>query len=107
MTLGSFTAPATLDINGNALFTAGTLTSGANITVARKLDQQWRRFTGGAGTVTFDGGVGQTIGGTTATTFNSLTNGNANGLAMANDNTVNGTLALTSGDINGGGYQRR
>ena len=99
MTLGSFTAPATLDINGNALLSAGTLTSGANITVAGNWTNNGGTFNGGTGTVTFDGGVGQTIGGTTATTFFSLTNGNANGLAMANDNTVNGNLGLSSADI--------
>jgi hypothetical protein len=49
--------------------------------------------------VTFDGVALQTIGGTTATTFNNLTNGNAAGISMANDNTVNGALALTAGDI--------
>ena len=96
MTLGSFTAPATLDINGNTLLTAGTLTAGANITAAGNWTNNGGGFTAGAGTVTFDGGVGQTIGGTTATTFGNLTNGNANGLAMAHDNTVNLNLALTS-----------
>src|SRR5439155_13697193 len=56
-------------------------------------------FTSGSSTVTFDGGAGQTIGGTTATTFNNLTNSDAGGIAMANDNTVNGALALSSSDI--------
>src|SRR4030095_16090676 len=99
MTLGSFTAPATLDINGNTLLTAGTLTAGTNITAAGNWTNNGGAFAGGAGTVTFDGGVGQTIGGTTATTFNNLTNGNAAGLAMNFNNTVNGILALTSSDI--------
>lgn len=99
MTLGSFTAPATLDINGNTLLSAGTLTSGANITAAGNWTNNGGTLAGGVGTVTFDGGVGQTIGGTAATTFSNLTNGNANGLAMAHDNTVNGALALTASDI--------
>src|SRR4029079_7279693 len=81
MTLGTFTAPATLDINGNTLLTAGTLTAGANITAAGNWTNNGGTFTGGTGTVAFDGGVGQTIGGATATTFNNLTTANANGVA--------------------------
>ena len=99
MTLGTFTAPATLDINGNTLLTAGTLTAGTSITAAGSWTNNGATFTAGAGTVTFDGGAGQTIGGTTATTFNNLTNSDAGGISMANDNTVNGILALTSSDI--------
>jgi hypothetical protein len=99
MTLGSFTAPATLDINGNALLSAGTLASGANITVGGNWTNNGGAFTAGTGTVTFDGGAGQAIGGTAATTFNNLTTGNASGIAMNNDNTVSGILNLATGDI--------
>ena len=101
MTLGAFTAPGatTLDINGNTLLTAGTLTAGGNITAAGNWTNNGGVLTPGSGTVTFDGGAGQTIGGTTATTFNNLTNSNASGLSMANDNSVSGVLALTSSDI--------
>ncbi len=91
----------TLDINGNVTLTLGTFAAGTAtaITVAGNWTNNGGVFTPGTGTVTFDGGVGQAIGGTTATTFNNLTNGNANGLAMNNDNTVNGILALASSDI--------
>jgi hypothetical protein len=91
----------TLDINGNVTLTLGTFDAGTAtaINVARDWTNNGGVFTPGTGMVTFDGGVGQLIGGTTATTFNNLTNANANGLAMNNDNTVNGILALTSGDI--------
>jgi hypothetical protein len=99
LTAGSFTAPATLDINGNTLLTAGTLTAGTSITAAGSWTNNGATFTAGAGTVTLDGGAGQTIGGTTATTFNNLTNSDVGGIAMNNDNTVNGALALTSSDI--------
>ncbi|HBB87027.1 MAG TPA: hypothetical protein DC047_05380, partial [Blastocatellia bacterium] len=91
----------TLDINGNVLLTSGTFVAGTAtaMTVAGNWTNNGGVFTPGTGTVTFDGGAGQAIGGTTATTFNNLTNGNASGLAMNNDNTVNAILALTSGDI--------
>ncbi len=90
-----------LDINGNVTLTLGTFDAGTAtaITVAGNWTNNGGVFTPGTGTVTFDGGVGQAIGGTTATTFNNLTNANASGLAMNNDNTVNGILALASSDI--------
>ena len=40
-TAGSFTAPATFNINGNFLYTSGTFTPGANIIYQRQLDKQW------------------------------------------------------------------
>jgi hypothetical protein len=92
---------ATLDINGNLTLTLGTLAAGtANaITVAGNWTNNGGSFTAGAGTVTFDGAAGQIIDGTMATTFFNLTNSDASGIAMNNDNNVNGTLALTSSDI--------
>jgi fibronectin-binding autotransporter adhesin len=101
VTVGGSTT--TLDINGNVILTLGTFAAGTAtaITVAGNWTNNGGLFTAGSGTetVTFDGGAGQTIGGTTATTFNNLTNGNGSGLAMNNDNTVNKALALTSSDI--------
>jgi hypothetical protein len=100
-TLSVAASTTALDINGNVTLTLGTFAAGTAtaITVAGNWSNNGGTFTPGAGTVTFDGGAGQAIGGTTATTFNNLTNGNASGLAMNNDNTVNGILALASGDI--------
>ena len=99
VTVGGSTT--TLDINGNVILTQGIFAAGTAtaITVAGNWTNNGGVFTPGTGTVTFDGGGGQTIGGTTATTFNNLTNANASGLAMSFDNTVNGVLALTSSDI--------
>jgi hypothetical protein len=93
--------PATLDVNGNLTITQGTFAAGLSltITVAGNWTNNGGTFSASTSTVTFDGGAGQTIGGTTATTFNNLTNGNASGIAMNNDNTVTGILALTSSDI--------
>ncbi len=101
ITLTVAASTTALDINGNVLLTSGTFVAGTAtaITVAGNWTNNGGVFTPGTGTVTFDGGVGQAIGGTTATTFNNLTNSNASGLAMNNDNTVNAILALTSSDI--------
>src|SRR6185369_908237 len=70
-----------------------------SITVGGNWTNNGGAFSPSTGDVTFDGGAGQAIGGTTATTFNNLSNGNASGLAMNNDNTVNGNLALVGSDI--------
>jgi predicted outer membrane repeat protein len=93
--------PATLDVNGNLLITQGTFAAGGSlsITVGGNWTKNGGAFSPSTGDVTFDGGAGQTIGGTTATTFNNLSVGNAVGLAMSNDNTVNGVLALVGSDI--------
>ena len=102
-TLSVAASTTTLDINGNVTLTLGTFAAGTatSITVAGNWTNNGGTFTPGVGTetVTFDGGAGQTIGGTTATTFNRLTNSDAGGISMTNDNTVNGILALTSSDI--------
>jgi hypothetical protein len=100
-TLSVAASTNTLDINGNVTLTLGTFAAGTAtaITVAGNWTNNGGAFTPGTETVTFDGGVGQAIGGTTSTTFNNLTNANANGLAMNNDNTVNGILALASSDL--------
>jgi hypothetical protein len=103
ITLTVAASTTALDINGNVTLTQGTFAAGTAtaITVAGNWTNNGGTFTPGAGTVTFDGGVGQAIDGTAVggTTFNNLTNSNASGLAMNNDNTVNAILALTSSDI--------
>ena len=91
----------TLNLNGNFSITGGTFAAGtlSTINVIGGWTNNGGTFTPGAGTVNFNGGAGQTVGGSAATTFNNLTNSNANGLSMANDNTVNAVLALTAGNI--------
>ena len=102
-TLSPAAGTTALDINGVVTLTAGTFAAGTAtaINVAGNWTHNGGVFTPGVATetVTFDGGAGQTIGGTVATIFNNLTNANASGLALANDNTVNGVLALGGTDI--------
>jgi len=102
-TLSPAASTTALDINGVVTHTAGTFAAGTAtaINVAGNWTHNGGTFTPGVATetVTFDGGAGQTIGGTVATTFNNLTNANASGLAMANDNSVSGVLALNASDI--------
>jgi hypothetical protein len=100
-TLTVAASTTTLDVNGAVTLTSGIFAAGTatTFTVAGNWTNNGGTFTPGTGTVTFDGGAGQAIGGTTATTFNNLTNSNASGLAMNNNNNVNGVLALSSSDI--------
>ncbi|HVM46634.1 MAG TPA: Ig-like domain repeat protein, partial [Candidatus Acidoferrum sp.] len=105
-TQGNFTAPATLNINGAATLTAGTNTAGANIALGGNWANNGATFTAGSGTVTFNGSSAQTLGGTAATTFNSLTINNSTGMMLGASPTVSGTLTLTSGNITTtGAYQ--
>ncbi len=102
VTAGSFTPPATLNINGSFLQNGGTLTAGANINVAGNWTRNGGTFTQGANTVTFNG-ASQTIAGSIATTFNNLTVNASTGLALTTGPTVNGTLTLTSGAVTSAG----
>jgi CSLREA domain-containing protein len=99
MTLGNFTAPATLDVNGNVLLSAGNLTAGAATTVAGNWSNAGGTFTAGSGLVTFDGSVAQSIGDAThSTTFNDLTISNTgNTVSLLHDISVTGNLSITSG----------
>jgi predicted outer membrane repeat protein len=99
LTSGGFAGATLTDINGNIVLTAGTYTAGATTTVAGNWTNNGAAFTHNSGNVSFDGGAGQTISGTAATVFNNFTNADAGGIAMNNDNTVAGTLALGSTDI--------
>ncbi|MBI4645548.1 MAG: hypothetical protein HY738_02875 [Bacteroidia bacterium] len=84
-TTGNFTAPATLDINGNySLAASQTFTAGANIYVGG--NWTWTNtgiFTPGTGTVTFDGSGAQQINGTQVTqTFYNFTVAKTAGTAL-------------------------
>jgi hypothetical protein len=56
-------------------------------------------FNANSGTINFNGSSAQTVGGTSATTFNNLTNSNPVSLTFNANETVGGSLGLTSSDI--------
>jgi hypothetical protein len=86
LTIGAGT---TLDVTASnfALNVAGNFTNNGT-------------FTQQSGTVTLNGASSQTVGGTTATTFNNLILNNASGVVLAQNATVGGLLTLTAGTFN-------
>jgi autotransporter-associated beta strand protein len=82
---------------GTLTATSGTMYLGGNFTNNGTL-------TNNSGTVIFSGPgpAAQTIGGSTATTFNNLTINNSNGITLGAYETVNGILTFTSGKITTG-----
>jgi hypothetical protein len=103
-TSGNFTAPATLGINGNLTLTTGTFTAGSTTTIAGNWTNNGGTFTPNSGTINLNGSGSQTTGGTSSTTFNNLTLNNSAGALLAQSQTVNGTLTLTSGTMTVGAY---
>jgi hypothetical protein len=90
------TAGAALTVNGN--LTIGTGATFAGSTFTHSVAGNWSNsgtFTAGTSTIQLNGTSAQTL--TGATTFNNLTLNNAAGFTLQNDETVGGTLALTSG----------
>ena len=107
MTLGTFTAPASLDINGNTLLTAGTLTAGAAITAAGSWTNNGGTFTPGSGTVTFDTSSVSNLNGTAASqTFNNFvvdkSGGSLTGAGSLLTLTLNGAMTLNAGTFAAG-----
>ncbi len=125
-TTGNFTAPATLNINGNLILTAGTFTAGINTNILGNWTNNGGTFTPGTNTVTFKGTAAQAINGTAASqtfynlvvnlttgfalsvsgsttslTVNNLTETTGNFTAPATLN-INGNLILTAGTFTAG-----
>lgn len=111
LTQGNFTAPATLNINGNFTHTAGTFTAGANTNVAANWTRNGGTFTAGTNTVTFTGSSAQIINGSNSTAFYTLTINKTTGAntvtnpttAFSSTNAVNvtqGNLVLTAANGN-------
>ncbi|NCT22254.1 hypothetical protein GW781_14015, partial [bacterium] len=101
----TWTLGADRTVNGNVTINASaplTLSGAQNVTVKGNWSNSGT-FTPGTGTVTFNGSSAQTIGGTSATTFNNLTVNNASGVSLSSvDATMNGTLTFTAGKITTG-----
>lgn len=73
-TLGNFTSPATFNVTGSVLLTAGVYTTGANTFVGGDWTRNGGTFTPGTNTVTFNGSaLQQNINGAQSTTFGRLT----------------------------------
>ncbi len=101
---GTFNANGSDLKTGSLTLTSGTLTGGAGtieITGAGGWTKNGGTFTNTSNTVLFSGTAEQTIAGTDATTFNSLTLNNSSGLSLSDtvNATVSGTLTFTSGII--------
>lgn len=99
ITINSITEASgrTLTINaGNTLTVTGGCTINGTLSVAGAFT--CGTFTG-TGTVSFTGAAAQNV---PAFTFQNLTINNASGVNLAGDATVNGTLTLTSGNVNAG-----
>jgi len=105
-TLSVSGSTTTLTLNSDLTITAGTLAAGT--ATAINIAGNWSNsgnYTKASETVTFNGSGAQ-ITGSQPTIFNNLTVGHANGVTINTtgsfDTTVDGVLALTSGDVTTG-----
>ena len=92
-------------LNGNLSLITGTLATGRS-GVGGTLQFKGAVFTNDDGTyndldgtIIFNGTSAQSIGGTSTTTFHNLTIDNSSGVSLNTDATVNGVLALSSGQL--------
>ena len=91
-TVGGITANGTLTIANGVVFSASSFTH----TVKGDFTNNGT-LSASSSTFSFSGSSAQTIGGSSATTFNNLTiNKTANGVQLEGNTTVNGTLTITS-----------
>ncbi len=82
---------------GSLVSTSGTMSLAGNFNNSGT-------FTANNGTVNLNGTTMQTIGGSEATSFSSLTINNASGIILGGNTTVAGTLTFTSGTITTNAY---
>lgn len=98
---GTFTSSSTY--NNVQIDLGATLAGTAATTI--NVSGNWTNngtFTANTNTVNFNGAAPQTVGGTSANTFNNLTMNNASGISLTSGATVNGALTLTNGEISTG-----
>ena len=90
----------THQINGAVTIAAGTLSGGSStLGLTGNWTYNGTNFNRGTGTVIFNGSSTQTIGGSLGSTFYNLTVNNSSGVSLGQFQTVNGTLALTTGNL--------
>ncbi len=98
------TALGALTVSGNFVLGSGTaFNAGAFAHVlAGNFTNNGATFTASTGGFTLNGAAPQTIGGTSSTSFNSLTINNGNGITLGASTTIGGTLTFTAGNISTG-----
>ena len=100
----------TLSFGGNAItlnnmtINAGTLTSTSGTMNLAGNYSNSGTFSANGGTVNLNGTATQAIGGSTLTSFNSLTINNSSGIVIGGNITVAGTLTFTNGTITTNAY---
>jgi hypothetical protein len=95
---GVKTVEGNLDINGSLTLSSGTTFTGGSFshTLAGDWINNGATFDYPSSTIVLDGGL-QTIGGTTATTFDNLTLAGTNSKSFVRSTTMEGILAINSG----------
>jgi hypothetical protein len=100
--------PAAITVNNNLIISAGTLSANNfNITVKGNWTNNsgTAAFTAGTGTVTFNGTVAKTIGGSFATAFNNLTVSDSGNVVTLNVNAnIGGNLLVSGGTLDLAGF---
>jgi hypothetical protein len=92
-------------IRGNLTITSGTVIAPGTSSGTLTVNGNWSNsgaFTPGSGTIIFAGSSNQNVGGNNSTTFSNLTLNNATGITLQRNQTVSGTLTMTSGNIDCG-----
>ncbi|MFC2111499.1 hypothetical protein ACFLQ5_03510, partial [Bacteroidota bacterium] len=102
----SVTLTHPLTIYGNLTLGSGTSLTPGSLThnLSGDFINNGATFTNTGSTINLNGTSAQTIGGTSSTTFNNLTINNSAGVTLGINQTVNGTLDMTSGLITTGSY---
>ena len=102
----SVTAAGSLTIAGNTVFASGTTFDAGSFihNLAGNLDNNGATMTTTGSTFNLNGAAPQTLGGTSASTFDNLTLNNAAGVSLGSATTISGTLTLTSGKLTLGNH---
>ena len=100
---GAITGAGTINVNGgdSISITGGTFTStSGTLNLTGNFDHSGGTFTHNSGTFIFNGSAAQSTGGSTATTFNVLTDANTSAALLVNSNTnANGNLTVNANAI--------
>ncbi|MGB4848502.1 MAG: hypothetical protein WBP41_11320, partial [Saprospiraceae bacterium] len=100
----SATALAALTIKGGLILGSGTtfITGALSHAIGGNFTNNGATFNATGSTITFNGLISQTIGGSISSTFNNLTLNNAAGAILGIDETISGILSFTTGIISTG-----